>query len=63
MKQIVKKIAWSYLCAQLAITGTCLGKSIKNKYGVTKNGKMPQGQLEDLAKEVIQTKTTMSQSY
>ncbi|MFK7827587.1 MAG: VWA domain-containing protein [Oligoflexales bacterium] len=63
MKKMIKTIAWSYLCAQLSITGTIFGKSIKNKYGVTKNGKIPQGQLEEIAQEVIQTKSNMSQAH
>ena len=62
MKQLIKTIAWSYLCLQLACTGTIFGKSIKNKYGITRNGKIPQGQLEEIAQEVIQTKSNMTQA-
>lgn len=58
---MTKTIAWTALCSQIVLNSQVFSKSIKNKYGVTKNGKMEQGQLEEIAEKVIDTKKRMTQ--
>lgn len=47
----------------IAVASVATAKPVKNKYGVTKNGKMPQNVRQELAKEVIDTKQNMSQEH
>lgn len=47
----------------LCVIGLATAKPVKNKYGVTQNGKMPAEALEDLSQEIIRTKQGMTQQH
>ena len=49
--------------ASLALSGLAAAKPVKNKYGVTQNGKMPEPVRQELARDVVQTKQNMSQEH
>ncbi|MFK7824967.1 MAG: VWA domain-containing protein [Oligoflexales bacterium] len=49
--------------ASLALAGIAAAKPVKNKYGVTKNGKMPEPVRQELTRDVEKTKANMSQEH
>ena len=63
MNKIFKNLVVSSVYAGLLLSGAAHGKSIKNKYGVTNGGKVPQSQLNGISHEIQTTLGHMDQSH
>ncbi|NRA46898.1 MAG: VWA domain-containing protein [Oligoflexales bacterium] len=63
MNKVFKNLVVSSVYAGLIFSGVSLGKSIKNKYGVTQGGKVPQSQLNGISYEIQSTLGHMDQSH
>ena len=63
MNKIFKNLVVSSLYAGLLFSGVSQAKSIKNKYGVTQGGKVPQSQLNGISNEIQSTLGQMDQSH
>lgn len=63
MNKILKNLVMTSVYAGLAFSGVASGKSIKNKFGTTDKGKVPQSQLNGIKNEIQTTLGKMDQSH
>jgi len=56
-------VSLGLLLSTSIVTGIATAKPVKNKYGVTKNGHMPEEVRQDLSQEVVKAQQNMTQEH